>query len=222
MKKESWSISSPKKAEWLITWNRSGWSKLDYVHSIERLSRVLKPVSVEQDADAAVALLLKHANEGFRILFVKRAENPVDPWSGQMAFPGGKRSSEDKNLRHTVVRETLEEINVNLLDRCRLLGVMTPLTSTQRPEMKILPFVVLLEHEPSIKLNNKELERFVWISIRDLFQNEKNVKFDFGEFPAYVVGDNIVWGLTYGILQNFGKLEARFKELHNTARREFV
>lgn len=180
---------------------------MDYVYSIERLSRVLKPVSAEQDADAAVALLLNHANEGFRILFVKRVENPVDPWSGQMAFPGGKRSSEDQSLRQTVVRETLEETNIDLLDRCRFLGVMTVLTSTQRPEMKVLPFVVLLEREPSIKLNKKELERFVWISMEELFRNEKTVKFDFGEFPAYVVGDNIVWGLTYRILQNFRKLE---------------
>jgi len=84
---------------------------------------------------------------------------------------------------------------------------MTALTSTQRPEMKVLPFVVLLEREPSIKLNKKELERFVWISMEELFQNQKTVKFDFGEFPAYVVGDNIVWGLTYRILQNLRKLE---------------
>ena len=182
---------------------------MDYVISIERLSRVLKPVSAEQDADAAVALLLNHANEGFRILFVKRAENPADRWSGQTAFPGGKRSSEDQSLRQTVVRETLEETNINLLDRCRFLGVMTALTSTLRPEMKVLPFVVLLEREPTIKLNKKELERFVWISMEELFQNQKTVKFDFGEFPAYIIGDSIIWGLTYRILKDFERLIAR-------------
>jgi len=177
---------------------------LDYVYSIERLSRVLKPVSTEQDADAAVALLLKHANEeGFRILLVKRAENPVDPWSGQMAFPGGKRSPEDQSLRQTVVRETLEETNINLLDRCRFLGVMTALTSTQRPEMKILPFVILLEHEPSIRLNEKELEGFVWISLEELIQHKGTFKFSFGKFPAYIVGSTVIWGLTYRILENF-------------------
>lgn len=180
---------------------------MDYVHRVKKLSKVLKSTSVKQNAEAAVVLLLKNANEGFRTLFVKRVENPFDPWSGQMAFPGGKRSSEDKSLWHTIVRETLEETNINLQDRCRLLGAMTALTSTQRPEMKILPFVVLLEHEPSIKLNKRELERFVWYSLEELFLNETSVKFDFGEFPAYIVGDNIVWGLTYRILQNFKKLE---------------
>jgi len=45
--------------------------------------------------------------------------------------------------------------------------------------------------------------------MEELFQTEKTVKFDFGEFPAYVVGDNIVWGLTYRILHNFRKGDAR-------------
>ena len=166
----------------------------------------MKSASAEQEADAAVALLLKHANEGFRILLVKRVENPVDPWSGQMAFPGGKSSPEDRNLMQPVVRETLEETSIHLLDRCRFVGVMTALTSTRRPEMKVLPFVVLLQHEPSIKLNREELERYVWISVEELFQNESIAKFDFGEFPAYIIGDSIIWGLTYRILKDFKRL----------------
>lgn len=166
------------------------------------MSRALKPISEKHDADAAVSLLLKESDEEFEILFVERVENPVDPWSGQMAFPGGKRSSEDRNLMQTVVRETLEEAHINLLDRCRFLGTMTTLTSGQKPEMEVLPFVFVLQHEPAIELNRKELERFIWISVEELFQNEGSVKFEFGEFPAYVVSNNVIWGLTYRILKN--------------------
>ena len=175
-------------------------SKLSYVDSIEKLSKVLKPLSEEQDANAAVALLLKPENQDLKVFFVKRAENPADPWSGQMALPGGKRDTRDQDLKHTVVRETLEETNINLLDRCRFLGVMEPVRSTVRPEMKILPFVVLLEHEPSIKLN-EELEWFVWISPEELAQHKGTAKFSFGEFPSYVVGNSVIWGLTYRILK---------------------
>ena len=163
---------------------------------------MLKPVSEGQDADAAVALLLKPVSHVLKILFVKRVENPADPWSGQMALPGGKRDAKDQNLKQTVVRETLEETNIKLLDRCRFLGVMEALRSTQRPEMKILPFVVLLKHDPSIKLN-EELEGFVWISLKDLLQHKGIVKFSFGEFCAYIVGNTIIWGLTYRILEKF-------------------
>ncbi len=172
---------------------------MGFVDSIEKLSKTLKPASEKQDADAAVALLLKSVNQ---ILFVKRVENSADPWSGQMALPGGKRDAKDQNLKQTVVRETLEETNIKLLDRCRFLGVIEPLRSTQRPEMKVLPFVILLEHEPIIKLN-EELEGFVWISLEELLQHKGTVKFSFGEFPAYIVGDTIIWGLTYRILEKF-------------------
>jgi len=175
---------------------------LTYADSIEKLLKALKSVAEEEDADAAVALLLKPVDQSFKLLFVKRAENPADPWSGQMAFPGGKRDPEDQNLKQTVVRETLEETSINLLDRSRFLGVMDPLKSTKRPEMRILPFLILLEHEPTIKLN-EELEWFVWISPEELLQHKGTAKFGFGEAPAYVFRERVIWGLTYRILEKF-------------------
>jgi 8-oxo-dGTP diphosphatase len=176
--------------------------KLDYVGNVRKLSKVLKPVSEGRGADAAVALLMKPVGQNLKILFVKRVENPADPWSGEMAFPGGKRDARDQNLKQTVVRETLEETNINLLDRCRFLGVMEPLRSTRRPEMKVLPFVVLLEHEPSIELN-EELDGFFWISLEELVQHRGTAKFSFGDVPAYIFGNSVIWGLTYRILEKF-------------------
>lgn len=173
---------------------------MDYVGSIEKLSKVLKPVSEGQDANAAVALFLKPMDRDLEVFFVKRVENPNDPWSGQMALPGGKRDAKDQNLKQTVVRETLEETNINLLDHCRFLGVMETQRSASRPEMRILPFVVLLEHESTIELN-EELEGFVWISLGELVQHKGTVKFSFGDFPAYIVGNSVIWGLTYRILE---------------------
>lgn len=177
---------------------------MSYVNKAKSLSKVLKPVSEEEEADAAVALLLKPTDQVLKVFLVKRVEIPTDPWSGQMSFPGGKRDAEDQNLKQTVVRETLEETNIDLLYRCQFLGLMKPMRSTLRPEMKILPFVILLNHEPSIKLN-EELKRFVWISLEELTQNESTVKFDFGEFPAYHVGNSVIWGLTYRILKKLFK-----------------
>lgn len=172
------------------------------VDNIGKLSSMLKPLSEAHDADAAVVLLLKPVDHDLQILIVKRAENPADPWSGQLALPGGKRDSKDRHLKQTVVRETLEETNINLLDRCRFLGSIEPLRSTRRPEMKILPFVVLLEAEPPIRLN-EELKDFVWISLEELVKHRGTVEFSFGEFPAYLVGNSVIWGLTYRILERF-------------------
>jgi 8-oxo-dGTP pyrophosphatase MutT (NUDIX family) len=172
---------------------------------IERLSKMLKPISEGEDADAAVALLLKPADQALQVLFVKRVESSDDPWSGQMAFPGGKRDAKDQTLKQTVVRETLEETNIDLLNHCRFLGVMANFRSTQRPDMKILPFVFLLERDPSIRLN-EELEGFVWISLEELIHSRSIAKFSFGEVPAYAVRGIVIWGLTYRILEKFVRL----------------
>ena len=169
----------------------------------EKLSKALRPVTDEQDANAAVALLLKPKTTGFNVLFVKRVENLADPWSGQMAFPGGKRDPKDANLVATVIRETLEETGINLLDRCRFLGVLTALSSRPRPELKVLPFVARLEHEPLIRLSAEELEGFVWISLDEIIKHKGSARLSFGEVPAFVVGGIVIWGLTYRALENF-------------------
>jgi len=172
------------------------------VRDVRGLSRALRSVFDEQGANAAVAVLLKREEGDFSVFFVKRVENPVDPWSGQMAFPGGKRDLKDLNLKQTVVRETLEETGINLLEGCRFLGVLTALRSEPRPDLCILPFVVFVEYEPRVRLNRKELEDSYWIPFRELVQGKGFVKFDFGEFPAYHVRKEVIWGLTYKILEN--------------------
>jgi 8-oxo-dGTP diphosphatase len=184
---------------------------LTYTGYVEKLSRVLRPVTDEQDANAAVALLLKPEKRNLNVLFVKRVENLADPWSGQMAFPGGKRDLKDANLIKTVVRETLEETGIDLLSRCRFLGVLTALSSRPRPELKILPFVVLFGHKPLIKLNEKELEGFVWISLDEITKHRGSARLGFGEVPALVVGNIVVWGLTYRALEDFLDIFQRVK-----------
>jgi 8-oxo-dGTP diphosphatase len=168
---------------------------------IEKLSRMLGAFTEEQDADAAVALLLRVANQHLEVLFVKRVEQSTDPWSGQMALPGGKREAKE-SLRQTVIRETLEETGIDLLHGCRILGVLKTTTSGVKPEIRVLPCVILLEHQPLINLSKKELERFAWIPIKELINHKRTAKFSFGEFPAYVVGNDIIWGMTYRIIEN--------------------
>ena len=178
-------------------------SKLIEASDIEKLSKALRPFSDEQGANAAVALLLKLENAELNILFVKRVENLADPWSGQVALPGGKRDATDLNLKQTVIRETLEETNIDLSGDCRFLGVLTALRSKPRPSLLILPFVVLLEREPLIRLSERELEDFVWIPLREVIRGKGSFEFDFGEVPAYTVGRTVIWGLTYRVLEDF-------------------
>ena len=170
--------------------------------AIAKLPTVLKPVSDEQDGNAAVALLLNHREGDFDLLLVKRVENPSDTWSGQMALPGGKRESKDLSLKDTIVRETLEETSVSLT-KCQFLGVLDAVRSEPKPDFKILPFVVLLEGKPRLKLNKAELETFTWVPYEEVFQSKGTVQFSFGKVPAYIFAKGIVWGITYNILSEF-------------------
>lgn len=178
---------------------------MHYAETIENLKRKLKPVSTAQNADAAVALLLKSVNQDLEVLFVKRTENLSDPWSGQIAFPGGKRDRKDQDIKQTVVRETLEETNINLTYRCHFLGVLENMRSTVKPKMLVTPFVILLNHEPTIVLN-EELEAYVWVFLKKLRECKGTAKLSFGEVPAYLVERNVIWGLTYRILEKFFRI----------------
>jgi len=182
-----------------------------YVGNIEKLAEVLKQTSEKLDANAAVVVLLRATNQDFQVLFVKRAEKSGDPWSGQTAFPGGKGSPEDRNLKETVVRETLEETSINLVEGCRFLGAMEPVRSTQKPEVQILPFVVLLEKEQAIELN-EELTEYFWTPLKELAKHKGTAKSSFGEYPAYIIEKHIIWGLTHKILQNLLSLFSSIRE----------
>jgi len=184
--------------------------ELDHNGIAEKLSKTLKSTSEKLDANAAVVVLLRTANQDFQVLFVKRAEKSSDPWSGQTALPGGKRNPEDQNLKETVVRETLEETRINLLEGCRFLGAMEPVRSIQRPEMKILPFVVLQEKEQGIKLN-EELTEYFWTPLKELAKHRGTAQSSFGEYPAYIIENNIIWGLTYKIMHNLLSLSSAIK-----------
>ena len=174
---------------------------MDNNGKIKKLAKALKQTSESMDSNAAVVVLLRAAGQDFHVLFVKRTENPTDTWSGQIALPGGKRDPEDIDIKATVIRETLEETSINLLEDCRFLGTMEPLKSVEKPEMKILPFIVLQEKEQTIKLN-EELTEYFWAPIKELASHKRTVKLSLGEFPAYTIDKQVIWGLTYNILHN--------------------
>ena len=184
--------------------------KLNYTLVAEKLSSILNTGDC-LDGRAAVVVLLREQNQSFELLFVKRTETPKDPWSGQTAFPGGKHSPKDKNLKDTLIRETYEETNINLRSNCKFLGTLETVNSIQRPEMKILPFVVLQLEEQKIKLNH-ELTNFFWFPLLDLPNARGKITYHSKDYPAYILDNNVVWGITYQITNSLVSLLLPFFE----------
>ena len=152
------------------------------------------------EAKAAVGVVFRRDNGVLKLLLVKRAEVPGDPWSGDMAFPGGKRCPDDNGLIETVTREVYEETNIDLCS-AHFLGVMDPLGSTARRGMTVLPMVFLLDKEPEIRIN-KELAYHLWTPFHDLTNSRGKalVKNRF-DTDVFHVGGDVVWGLTYRMLE---------------------
>jgi ADP-ribose pyrophosphatase len=75
-----------------------------------------RPIAAEEEEGvrkAAVALIFRLGeNDVPELLFIKRAEYEGDPWSGQIAFPGGRAEARDASLAETAIRETREETGI--------------------------------------------------------------------------------------------------------------
>ncbi|MBK8172271.1 MAG: CoA pyrophosphatase [Sandaracinaceae bacterium] len=167
---------------------------------------------VHDDARAAVAAIFREKvpDIGPELLFIRRAEHPKDPWSGHMAFPGGRRDPDDADLLSTAVRETHEEIGINLRTQARLLGQLDELPAMARGErlgLTITPFVFELVTDQTLVLDETEVAEALWTPIRPMLRGESSTEFPYTyrneplRLPGYQVGERVVWGLTYQMLQ---------------------
>jgi len=170
-----------------------------------------KTVNAPEARPAAVALALLDGPTpgGLEVLLIRRAERADDPWSGQIAFPGGRYEQQDGNLLATAIRETREETGVDLTDTERLgsLDDLYPRTPTL-PPVVVRPFVFALGGRPGL-VPSAEVQRAFWLPVGRL--REPGVRREITltlrgaarTFPAYLVDDEVIWGMTERILTPF-------------------
>ena len=89
---------------------------------------------------ASVAVIFRNLDGGEEaVLLIRRAEREGDPWSGQVAFPGGMVSVADESFEATARRETLEEVGIDLSPKtAAFLGYMRELKARMR-EVVVCP-----------------------------------------------------------------------------------
>lgn len=157
---------------------------------------------------AAVALILIE-RQGLEALFIKRAARTGDPWSGQVALPGGRYEPADRDLVTTAIRETHEETGVDLsgAERLGVLDDLYPRTPTL-PPVRVRPFIFTIPAAPPLAISD-EVERAFWVPLGQLSEPavRREVKLIVrGEsrvFPAYDLGEDVIWGMTERILTPF-------------------
>ena len=176
-------------------------------------SRPLQPVTPALASRAAVALILRDGEAGIELLFIRRAEHPQDPWSGQMAFPGGRAETGDADLMATAVRETSEEIGLDLARAAEPLGALDEVRAMARMrpmELTIQPFVFRLVTPAEPHLGS-EVKSVHWLPLAALLGAELRSTMDYVHdgtslrFPCVRVDEVVIWGLTYRMLLALGE-----------------
>jgi len=173
------------------------------------------PGRVEEDVDhrAAVAVILREGLPGLELLFIRRAEHPHDPWSGQMAFPGGRAEPGDGDLRFTAERETLEEIHLDLAQDGEFLGRLDEVRAMARGRpmnLTITPHVFRLHCAPELQLSD-EVTSVHWLGLDDLLGPTRRSLLDYVhqgstlQLPCLRVDDLVIWGLTYRMFSSLGE-----------------
>lgn len=158
---------------------------------------------------AAVAMILHKTVHDVEILFIQRAAHDLDPWSGHIAFPGGKLEHGEQECQ-AARRETFEEIGIDL-EQGRYLGRLSDIVGANLPvRVSCCLFGVdRVNHRPVL---NEEVRDLFWVTLSDLRDPERHLQSSvaFGEkqfeVPAIKLPvDNkpLLWGITYRLVMQF-------------------
>ncbi len=171
-----------------------------------------EPEAPQDAPSAAVALLLRWEREPEGLL-IHRIEREDDPWSGQIALPGGMHDRRDRSPVETVRRETWEEVALDVTGSFTFLGRLPRVHPANVSQLTVFPYVFSSREEVSPRPGS-EVQATFWAPLPALRSSRtmRTVHAGGREFrvPAYVFEGHVVWGLTYGILTTLFDLHLGF------------
>jgi 8-oxo-dGTP pyrophosphatase MutT (NUDIX family) len=156
-----------------------------------------------------VAVVLRHI-ERLEVLLMQRTVRAGDRWSGHVSLPGGGEEPTDVDLRATAIRETREEVGIDLTTSGDLLGQLAPAWAVARGvplPMSITPFVFALARPVEIALGSEATSAF-WLPVDAAASGALSAVYPhrLGPFtwklPCWRYQDQTVWGLTFEMLRN--------------------
>jgi 8-oxo-dGTP pyrophosphatase MutT (NUDIX family) len=156
-------------------------------------------------SEAAVAVIrLKSPETAYLIL--QRAQNPLDPWSGHFAFPGGRRDAGDTDLLDTCIRETREECGFEL-DPSHLVKRLpaTDAGNAQGNPVRVLPYLFEIPERPRLELDPLECAAAFWVAESHLRDPAARgfvtpLPDPAKRFPSILLEGGHLWGFTYKVL----------------------
>lgn len=175
------------------------------------LIRANQPKLREQNSlmQAAVAIILRDGEHGSEFLMMQRAFHENDPWSGQMSFPGGKIEADDVDAKAAAIRETHEEVGVDLREH-EFVGQLDDLYGLKVDgvySVHVAAFVFKTQRELQLQ-GNHEVADMLWIPFA--FLDDEINSYDYyhpldesQRMPAILLNEGkqqVLWGLSLRML----------------------
>jgi 8-oxo-dGTP pyrophosphatase MutT (NUDIX family) len=168
---------------------------------------VLFPAGRQATTSTRIASVALVFTRQFDLLFMTRASHDEDPWSGHISFPGGHMEASDTLPLHAAIRETHEELGLELtVAQC--LGPLNQVQTPPAPDLSVHPFVFMLGERPSLTPDATEVKRTHWLSLESLLNgdNRSDFLFRYAEntvrLPCVQIGDERLWGLSLRIVDD--------------------
>ncbi|MFL5357633.1 CoA pyrophosphatase [Archangium sp.] len=178
-------------------------------HLASRAPRALHlPGLVLREAAVLVPLLLREGTP--HIVFTKRPTT-LRHHAGQYSFPGGSRDPEDTTPLHTALRETREELGIDV-SGVRVLGALDEVPTLT--EFRIQPFVGVIPQGLEYRPNPDEVEFVLEVPLPHLMEpairrtERRAVRGMEYDVDFYTYGTHVIWGATGRILRDLLRLAA--------------
>lgn len=181
-------------------------------HRVPELTRQEAHREARQEAKttrrSAVAAVLRFDRGAPDVLLMQRVVRAGDLWSGHISLPGGGESPADADLVATAMRETLEEVGVDLRSSAQLLGRLAPVPAVARGRtqpMVIAPYV-FVQTGPAPIVLGPEAQHAFWLPLDRAAAGELSGEHAYEldgavrRFPCWRYQGHVVWGLTYHML----------------------
>ena len=175
-------------------------------------SRSPKLIAGNGHKPAAVLIPIQERRDEDYLVLTQRGEH-LPTHQGQIAFPGGRVDAGDRDLFHTALRESEEEIGLNP-EQVKILGRLDEFTAGYG--LVVTPVVGVIPAHCEFRMDPRETAAVASLPIRSLMARG-NFAFDNqlspGGHPSYhfYVNGWDVWGVTARILVQFLQLAYDFR-----------
>jgi 8-oxo-dGTP pyrophosphatase MutT (NUDIX family) len=148
----------------------------------------------------AAVMIIIFGNEPI-LLMTERPKN-MNHHAGEISFPGGTWNEKDTDLLDTAIRETKEELGVEI-KRSMVIGQLKPVT-TLNSGFTITPFITILDELPTIMPNSEiaSVLRMPFFSLLKTIEDDKDPSHkSILEMFTFKFQDHLIWGASARMLK---------------------